>query len=93
VTNNPLLQPWTAPYSLPPFDAIRPEHFEPAFEAAMREHRGELRTIGEQAEAPSFDNTLAAFGRSGRRLARISLPCVASSRAVRRAYPQPVTQG
>jgi peptidyl-dipeptidase Dcp len=38
----------------------------------MREHRGELRTSGEQAEAPSFDNTLAAFGRSGRRLARIS---------------------
>ena len=23
----------------------------------MREHRGELRTIGEPAEAPSFDNT------------------------------------
>jgi len=72
VTNNPPLQPWTAPCSLSPFDAIRPEHFEPAFEAAMRERRGELRTVGEEAEAPSFDNTVAAFGRSRRRLARIS---------------------
>jgi peptidyl-dipeptidase Dcp len=39
---NPLLQPWTAPHGLPPFDAIEPEHFAPAFEVAMREHRAEL---------------------------------------------------
>ena len=36
---NPLLQPWAAPYGLPPFDAIKPEHFAPAFAVAMREHR------------------------------------------------------
>ena len=29
---NPLLQPWTAPFGLPPFESLRPEHFEPAFE-------------------------------------------------------------
>lgn len=69
---NPLLQDWTAPFGLPPFAALRPEHFEPAFEAAMRQHRDELRAITEQAAAPDFDNTLAAFDRSGRLLARIS---------------------
>jgi peptidyl-dipeptidase Dcp len=70
---NPLLHPWTTPYGLPPFRDVRPEHFEPAFEIAMREHRAELDAIGSQAETPSFDNTVAAFDRSGRLLTRIDL--------------------
>lgn len=68
---NPLLQPWTAPFGLPPFSEIRPEHFEPALDAAMQAHRAELRAIADSAEAPSFDNTVAAFDRSGRLLARV----------------------
>jgi peptidyl-dipeptidase Dcp len=68
---NPLLRPWTAPFGLPPFADVRPEHFEPAFAQAMREHRGELAAIGSRDEAPTFDNTLAAFDRSGERLSRI----------------------
>src|SRR5512137_614218 len=39
---NPLLAVWTAPFGLPPFEAIRPEHFRPAFEAAMEAHRVEV---------------------------------------------------
>ncbi len=69
--DNPLLSAWTAPHALPPFDAIRPEHFAPAFEAAMREHRAELDAIAAQAEAPSFDNTVARLDASGRLFARI----------------------
>ncbi len=69
---NPLLQPWTAPYGLPPFDAIRAEHFEPALRQAMVEHLDELRAIAQQPDAPSFDDTVAAFDRSGRLLARIA---------------------
>src|SRR5512143_3826080 len=42
---NPLLAPWDAPFGLPPFDLVRPEHFMPAFERAMREHRDELARI------------------------------------------------
>jgi peptidyl-dipeptidase Dcp len=68
---NPLLADWTAPFGLPPFADIRAEHFEPAFEHAMREHRDELREIAARAEAPSFDNTLAAFDRSGQLLDRV----------------------
>jgi peptidyl-dipeptidase Dcp len=70
-TANPLLQPWTAPHGLPPFDAIRPEHFAPAFEAAMREHRAELDAIAAQTEAPSFANTVARLDASGRLFARL----------------------
>ncbi len=68
---NPLLQPWTAPHGLPPFDAIRAEHFAPAFVAAMREHRAELDAIVAQTEAPSFDNTVARLDASGRLFARL----------------------
>ena len=68
---NPLLQPWTAPHGLPPFDAIEPEHFAPAFEVAMREHRAELDAIAAQNEAPSFGNTVARLDASGRLFARL----------------------
>lgn len=68
---NPLLDEWRGPFGLPPFAAIRSEHFEPAFEAAMREHRAELARIAQSAEAPDFDNTVAAIDRAGRQLGRI----------------------
>ena len=68
---HPLLRPWTAPFGLPPFADIRPEHFEPAFTAAMQEHRAELNRIAASPDAPDFENTVAAFDRSGRRLARV----------------------
>ena len=68
---NPLLRPWTAPYGLPPFAEVQPAHFEPAFTEAMRQQRDELDTIAANPEAPSFDNTLAAFDRCGATLARI----------------------
>src|SRR6187455_948837 len=71
-TANPLLQPWTAPHGLPPFAALRAEHFAPAFAFAMQQHRDELAAIAAQGVAPDFANTLAAFDRSGRLLARIS---------------------
>ncbi len=69
---NPLLQPWTAPHGLPPFAALQPAHFKPAFELAMQHNRDELRAIADQAAAPSFDNTIAAFDRCGRLLDRIA---------------------
>jgi peptidyl-dipeptidase Dcp len=72
VADNPLLQPWTDAFGLPPFAALRPEHFEPALRAAMAEHRAELAAISAQTARPTFDNTLAAFDRSGRRLGRIA---------------------
>jgi peptidyl-dipeptidase Dcp len=70
--DNPLLQPWTAPHGLPPFERLRPEHFEPALRAAMAEHREELATIGASTEPPSFANTVAAFDRAGRGLGRVA---------------------
>ncbi|MBK7473003.1 MAG: M3 family metallopeptidase [Betaproteobacteria bacterium] len=70
---NPLLQPWDTPYGLPPFDRVRPEHYIPAFEVAMRSHADEIRAIAASGEPPTFENTLAAFDRSGGMLTRIEL--------------------
>lgn len=70
--DNPLLQPWTAPYGLPPFGAIEPGHFEPALRVAMQAHLAELDAIAAQREPPSFANTLAPYDRSGRLLDRIA---------------------
>ena len=71
VKDNPLLQPWTAPYGLPPFDAILPEHFAPAFDQALSSHLAEIDTIAAEAAPPTFENTLVAFDKSGSDLARI----------------------
>ena len=70
--DNPLLAAWDTPFRTPPFAAIRPEHFGPAFDAAFAEHRGEIAAIAADPAAPSFNNTVAALERSGRRLARVS---------------------
>lgn len=71
MTLNPLVQPWTTPYELPPFVDVRAEHFKPAFDAAMAEQRAEIAAIAANAAAPTFDNTIAALDRSGRLLTRV----------------------
>jgi peptidyl-dipeptidase Dcp len=71
MTTNPLLADWATPYGLPPFDRILPSHFGPAFEVAMQAQRAEVDAIACAAEPPGFENTAAAFDRSGRLLARI----------------------
>ena len=70
-TANPLLQSWDTPYGLPPFGQFGTQHFAPAFAVALKTHREELDAIAAQAAAPTFDNTIAAFDRSGRLLNRI----------------------
>ena len=68
---NPLLQDWTGRYGLPPFAAVRAEHFQPAFEEAMRLHLADIEAIGSAAAAPTFANTVAALDRAGRLFDRI----------------------
>lgn len=70
-TSNPLLAEWKTPYGLPPFAEIRPEHFKPAFDTALRAHLDEIDAIAANPQAPSFENTVAAFDRSGRDYVRL----------------------
>jgi peptidyl-dipeptidase Dcp len=98
--SNPLLQDWPGPHGLPPFADIRPAHFPPAFDQALAAHRAEVDAIAAQAEAPSFDNTVARFDASGRLLARLehlfyTLSASATSpelQAVQRALAAPLAE-
>jgi peptidyl-dipeptidase Dcp len=69
---NPLLRAWTAPFETPPFNELRPEHYRPAFEAALAEHRGEIDGIAANPDAPTFHNTVAAAELAGQTLRRVS---------------------
>ncbi|MGD0640032.1 MAG: M3 family metallopeptidase, partial [Roseiarcus sp.] len=69
--SNPLLEPWTGPFGAPPFARILPEHFRPAFDAALAERRAEIDAIAANPEAPTFDNTIGALERSGKALDRV----------------------
>lgn len=68
---NPFFEDWTAPFGAPPLDRIRPEHFAPAYDRALAEHRAEIGTIAENREPPSFDNVVLALEKSSKLLTRI----------------------
>ncbi|MBM2884618.1 M3 family metallopeptidase [Chromobacterium phragmitis] len=70
---NPLLQAWNTPHQLPPFDQVQAEHFEPAFDVLFAEHLAEIDQLATLSEPASFENTAAAFDRSGLRLERAQL--------------------
>jgi peptidyl-dipeptidase Dcp len=78
---NPLLDTWTAPFGLPPFDRIRPHHFAPAFDSALSEHRTEVAAIAANPSPPTFANTVEALERAGRTLERVSLVLSTLARA------------
>ena len=69
---NPLLAPSPLPFGYPDFDAIREEHFAPAFAAAMAEQRAEVDAITADPAPPTFENTLVALERSGVALDRVA---------------------
>ena len=71
---NPLLQAWLTPHETPPFEAIRPEHFLPAFEQAFADHAAEIAAIkakklpaGEEAKALAAFNASWAEGEAERK--------------------------
>jgi peptidyl-dipeptidase Dcp len=68
----PFDRTWTTPFGLPPFADIKPEHFRPAFDRVLREHKATVEAIAGIAEAPSFENTIAALERSWAGLNRVS---------------------
>ncbi|EAT10050.1 putative peptidyl-dipeptidase [Sphingomonas sp. SKA58] len=71
-STNPLLGEWTTPDGVPPYDRIRPEHYEPAFDAALVAARADYRRIADNAAVPTFANTIEAMEGAGRPLGRIA---------------------
>jgi len=70
--DNPLLIAWQTPHQTPPFDALKPEHFLPAFEQAFADHAAEVAAITHDPATPDFANTVTALERSGKLLNKVS---------------------
>jgi peptidyl-dipeptidase Dcp len=71
--HNPLLRDWQTRYQLPPFEQIRSEHFAPAFAVLFDQHLAEIDALATNPDAPTFDNTVAAFDAAGANLERVRL--------------------
>lgn len=69
---NPLLTDFTTPHQTPPFDKIKAEHYEPAFDAAIEEAQRDIDRIANSKEAPTFENTIVALDAAGKRLGDVS---------------------
>lgn len=67
---NPFAHRSDLPYELPPFEAIRDEHYLPAFYEGCEEQLAEVNAILESG-APTFENTILALEKSGRMLFRV----------------------
>ena len=69
---NPFANEWTTPFGAPPFASIRPEHFRPAYDAALALNRAEIDAIATNPAPPTFANVIEAMERAGSAVDRIS---------------------
>lgn len=71
-TANPFIEGWDTPYGIPPFDQIKLAHYMPAIHAGIEQQNAEIHAIIDCPDAPTFENTVAAYDRSGAILSRVS---------------------
>ena len=68
---NPFFVEWDTPYGLPPFEQIEEKHFLPAIEEGIKQQQAEVSAIINSLEAPTFENTIEAYDRSGALLSKV----------------------
>jgi peptidyl-dipeptidase Dcp len=56
---------WKTPHGAYPFNEIHAEHYMPAFDEAMKQGLEEIDAIVNNPAAPTFENTIEAYERSG----------------------------
>ena len=69
---NPLLASWTTEFEIAPFDLIKDEDFQPAFDAALAEDLAEVEAVASNPNAPTFANTIEGLMRTGKTLDRVA---------------------
>ncbi|WP_299873163.1 M3 family metallopeptidase [uncultured Sulfitobacter sp.] len=68
---NPLLQDWTTPFGIAPFDQVSDDDFAPALEEALAAHLAEIAAIADTPDAPTFANTVEALEAAGTGLDKV----------------------
>lgn len=72
-SGNPLLKAWNTPYETVPFNEITPADMEDAIVEGIKIQNKEIEDIVNNREEPTFENTIAAFDRSGKELSSATL--------------------
>ena len=70
--SNPFFTEFQTEYGVPPFDKIKPEHYEPAFLKGIEEQNRNIEAIIENTEVATFENTIAALDNSAPILDRVN---------------------
>ena len=68
---NPFFETWDTPYGNAPFSRIETCDYLPAFKAGIEEQKAEIQAIIDCPDAPTFENTVAAYELSGGLLAKV----------------------
>ncbi len=70
--NNPFLSEWDTPYGIPDFTKIKEAHYIPAIEYGIRQQQSEIDAIIANQAAPTFENVVEAYEKSGAVLDRVT---------------------
>ena len=71
-TMNPFFQAYDTPFSVPPFDKIKNEHFKPAIIEGIKKHEEEIHAIANSEATPTFENTILAMENAGELLSNVN---------------------
>ncbi|WP_445453265.1 M3 family metallopeptidase [Flavobacterium sp. 25HG05S-40] len=70
--DNPLLKEWKGPYGgVPAFPDYKLKDIKPAIEFAIEEKLYQVEQIANNKEAPTFDNTIVALEKAGKKLSQV----------------------
>ncbi len=70
-SDNPFFKPFDTEHGTPPFHLIKTEHYEPAFEEAIKQHQAEIDAIANSSEEATFENTIEAMEYAGEMMSRV----------------------
>ena len=70
--SNPLLEDWSTPFGIPPFERIETGHYRAAFDRAIAQWRAEIEVIAGSVAEPNFANTITAMELAGGDLDKVS---------------------
>ncbi|MGN1045793.1 MAG: M3 family metallopeptidase [Candidatus Cryptobacteroides sp.] len=66
------LQEWDTPYGIPPFERIKEKDYIPAVKLGIKLQEAEIDAIIARNDEPTFENTVAAYERSGAVLDKVT---------------------
>ncbi len=69
---NPFFNEYDTLFGVPPFNQINAKHYVPAIEEGIKQEKEEIEAIVNSPEAPTFENTIAAYSKAGKFLGRVT---------------------